>query len=214
MSEDWRVTATLEDDFGHGLAAVLREHVLEDEVGAFVGDRVAVSADNTHLFLYTDTRLAAERARQVVTAVLAEDGKQASYELSRWHPAEEAWENADRPFPTSDAGRELEHEQLESDETASSRASGYAEWEVRLDLPSHEAAVELAKQLEAEGTPTIRRWTYLLAGAADQDDADALAKRLQVEAPAGTQIHVQPGGEMAWEVTPANPFAVFGGLAG
>ena len=73
---------------------------------------------------------------------------------------------------------------------------------MRLDLPSHGAAVELADKLEAEGIPTTRRWKYLLVGAADEDDANDLAKRLETEAPAGTRTLVQPGGEMAWEGAP------------
>ena len=53
----------------------------------------------------------------------------------------------------------------------------------------------------------VRRWRYVLAGAASREDADALAQRLHGE--------VEPGGELVWEVTPANPFAlVLGGLGG
>ncbi len=212
MSDDWRVTATLEDGLGRGLGATLREHVLEDEVGAFVGGRVAVTADNTHVFLYADTRSAAERAQRVVATIFEQDGRRASFALHRWHPIEEEWETADVPLPADAGDRERERERLDAEETAESLASGHAEWEVRLDLPSHDEAVELARRLESEGVPTTRRWTYLLAGAGNRDDAQKLAHRLKAEAPAGTEIHVQPGGEMVWQVTPANPFAVFGGL--
>ena len=132
--------------------------------------------------------------------------------LHRWHPIEEEWEAADVPLPSDAADREHEREHLDAEETAESRASGYAEWEVRLDLPSHDEAVELARLLESEGVPTTRRWTYLLVGAGNREDAQELARRLKAEAPKGTEIHVQPGGEMAWQVMPANPFAVFGGL--
>jgi hypothetical protein len=214
MRDDWRVTATLEHGLGHGLGALLREHVLEDEVGAFVGDRVAVSADATHVFLYAGTRWGAEEAQRAVAAILEQDGRPASFALHRWHPIEEEWEEADAPLPADAEGREQEREHLDAEETAESVASGHAEWEVRLDLPGHDEAVELARRLESEGVPTTRRWTYLLAGAGNRDEAQQLAQRLKAEAPAGTEIHVQPGGEMAWEVTPANPFAVFGGLGG
>ncbi len=228
MSEDWRVTATLDDEFGNGLAGVLREHELEDDARARLGERVAVSADSSHVFLYADTRPAAENAQQVVAAILQVDGRHATFAVHRWHPIEEEWEDADTPLPATRAAKEHERQELDDEETAESQSSGYAEWEVRLDLPAHRDAVELAKRLESEGIPTTRRWKYLLVGAGNPDAAQELATRLQSEAPAGTQIHVQPGGEMAWEVaanSPSallgglgprtiNPFAVFGGLGG
>ena len=43
-----------------------------------------------------------------------------------------------------------------------------------------------------------------IAGTATREDAEALAERLHGE--------VEPGGELVWEVSPGNPFAVFGGL--
>ena len=67
--------------------------------------------------------------------------------------------------------------------------------------------------LEAEGLPVLQRWTYLLVGGANEDEARALAERLQEEAPEGTTVHVEASGEMVAQVKPANPFAVFGGLA-
>ena len=79
---------------------------------------------------------------------------------------------------------------------------GYAEWEVRLDLRDHREAVALAEQLESEGIPVTRRWTYLLVGAASSDDANELADRLRAEGPEGMKVQVQPGGEMVWEAAP------------
>jgi hypothetical protein len=83
---------------------------------------------------------------------------------------------------------------------------------VRVSLPSHEATDELADLLQGEGFPIVRRATFLLVGAANRDEADALAERLRAEAPAGAQVEVEPGGGLVWEVTPQNPFAIFGGL--
>ena len=48
----------------------------------------------------------------------------------------------------------------------------------------------------------------------NQDEATALAERLRGEAPDGSTVEVEPGGAMVWEVSPKNPFAVFGGLGG
>ena len=46
----------------------------------------------------------------------------------------------------------------------------------------------------------------MIAGTADRDQAAELARRVHG--------HVQPGGELVYEVQPSNPFAVFGGLGG
>jgi hypothetical protein len=49
-------------------------------------------------------------------------------------------------------------------------------------------------------------------GAANRDEAAELAERLRAEAPEGARVEVEPSGGAVWEVMPANPFAVFGGL--
>jgi hypothetical protein len=85
---------------------------------------------------------------------------------------------------------------------------------VRVALATREATDALADRLAAEGFPVIRRATFLLVGAANQDDATALAERLRAESPESARVEVEPGGGMVWEVTPQNPFAVFGGLGG
>jgi hypothetical protein len=53
----------------------------------------------------------------------------------------------------------------------------------------------------------VRRWRYVIAGTESRQQAEELAARVQGE--------VEPGGELVWEVAPANPFALFlGGLGG
>ena len=52
----------------------------------------------------------------------------------------------------------------------------------------------------------------MLAGAANEDAANALADRLRAELPPTARIEVEPGGGMVWEVMPQNPFTIFGGL--
>ena len=89
---------------------------------------------------------------------------------------------------------------------AAALARGYAAWEVRVSCRSVGEARELADRLEAEGFGVVRHWRYVLAGVASREEADALAARLHGE--------VEPGGELVWEVTPSNPFAFLGGLAG
>jgi hypothetical protein len=212
VADDWRLTVELADERAAlDLVAWLHEARLEPGELERLGERVIVSRDGARVFLYSDSE---ERARDVERLVLARLGHPAvgRVELARWHPAEQRWEDAAVPLPRSDAEWRTEHDRLQAREAAESRASGEAEWEVRVELPSHDATTDLAERLEAEGVPVVRRWTFLLVGAANEDDAHALAERLEAEAPEGARIEVEPGGRMVWEVAPANPFAVFGGL--
>jgi hypothetical protein len=213
MADDWRVTVELDEaEHGAGLLAGLREVELASEVRERLGDRVAVSADGPTVFLYADTEAAAHEAEQVVRSLLADEGRAARVSLARWHPAEQRWENAAVPLPSSAGEMQNEHERLEAEEAADSRARGAAAWEVRIELDEHGATSELAGQLEAEGIPFVRRWTYVLVGAENEDQARALAERLRAEAPSGARVEVQPGGDLVWRVAPQNPFAIFGGL--
>jgi hypothetical protein len=212
MAEDWRVTVTVSDEEqAERLLDALREHSAEGDVRVRLGDRVAASAAGPQLFLYADTESAARAAQSVVEDLLQED---AAFVLDRWHALEERWEDASVPLPATDADKNVEHERLEQDEAAESAATGVAQWEVRVELRSHADERELADRLQQEGWSVISRWRYLIAGAANQDDALALAKELEETAPAGAEIHVEPGGGLAWQVAPSNPFAIFGGLAG
>ena len=86
---------------------------------------------------------------------------------------------------------------------------------MRIELASHHDARALAERLENEGFHlVVRRWSYLLVGTDNEDDARELAQKLEDELPDGATIHVEPGGGTAWKAVPSNPFAVFGGLAG
>jgi hypothetical protein len=212
MAEDWRVTVTTSDEEQAGsLLDALREHSAEGDVRLRLGDRVAASAAGPQLFLYADTEAAARAAQSVVEDLLRED---AEFALDRWHEVEERWEDAGVPLPATDADKHLEHERLERDEAAESAATGVAQWEVRVELSSHADERELADRLKQEGWSVVSRWRYLIAGAANQDDALALAKELEETGPPGAEVHVEPGGGLAWQVVPSNPFAIFGGLAG
>jgi hypothetical protein len=209
MAEDWRLTVRLEGSSGHTLASTLHELELERQARTQLGGRIAVSADAEHVFLYADTRAAAEQAEGLVSKLLEGEGSSGSFTLERWHPLEEEWEIAELPLPASAQEVARERERLSAKDEADSQASGFAAWEVRLDLPSHRDAVELARRLEAEGLPATRRWRYLLVGAPSREEAQALAARLGDEAPAGTSLQVQPGGEMTWETAPRRPFLLF-----
>jgi hypothetical protein len=213
MADDWRVTVDFDDEgdgaqFAERLAAL----ELEAEERERLGDRVVVSRDGPRVFLYTDADERARAVHQTVSARIESEGLSALTALERWHPVEQAWKDPSVPMPRTEEQLEAEHERLQEREAAESLEKGRSEWEVRVELASHEDTVALAERLESEGIPVVRRYTFLLAGAVNEDGALALAERLEREAPEGARIAVEPGGGLVWEVTPSNPFAVFGGL--
>jgi hypothetical protein len=208
VANDWRVTVTLSDALHVGrVAHSLHEHQVEQDLHSQLGGRVAVSADGPRLFLYAGTENAARAAEQVLGQVLVQHSLSAdSIALERWHPVEEQWEDATVALPRTPQEQQAEHDRLEREETRESQATGNALWEVRVELPSHHEAVELARRLEAEGRQVIRRWTLLVLGASDEDDANALAQAIQAEAPAGVTVRAQ-------EIGPVVPFVLVGPVA-
>ena len=213
MADDWRLTVDFDDE-GDGTQLVewLAAFRLEAEERDRLGDRVVVSRDGPRVFLYADAEEVARESEAVVRRELGSREAPFRLSLARWHPVEQAWKDADVPLPRTEEELEAERARQQEREAAESRESGHAEWEVRIELPTHEQTEALADRLEAEGIPVVRRATFLLVGAANQDDALALAERLRGELPEGARVQVEPGGGMVWEVAPQNPFAVFGGF--
>ena len=215
MSDDWRVTIDFDDEAnGTQLAEWLAAVDLEGEERSTLGARVIVSRDGPRVYLYADSEAPAREVLRTVSARIEHEGQAAVTALERWHPVEQAWKDGSIPLP--DTAEEIadEHARLQEREAAESAKSGAAQWEVRIELTSHEDTEALAERLESEGTPVVRRHTFLLAGAANEDDAQALAERLRGEVPGGAKVEVEPGGGMVWEVAPRNPFTFFGGLGG
>jgi len=195
MSDNWRIRIELPEETNPGtLLDRLGLDLGSDEARRLAkeleGHRLAVSRDDDVIFVYTDLQAAAERARQIVEAELADEGIAAEIQVERWLPDEERWSG------------EPPQETWEEEEVR----RGYAPWEVRVERDSHAEADELADGLEQEGYDVVRRWRYLIVGAASEEEARALARRVHGE--------VEPGGEVVWEVAPQNPFALFGGLGG
>jgi predicted GNAT family acetyltransferase len=213
VPDDWRLTVDLDDE-GDGTQLVewLAALRVERDERARLGDRVIVSRDGSCVFLYADAEETVRQAETVVRTELSGRGLGARLALERWHPAEQEWKDVSVPLPRTDEELAAERARRQEREAEHSRETGHAEWEVRVELPSREETVRLAERLDAEGVPVVRRSTFLLAGAANEDDAIALAERLQPELPVGARVEVEPGGGMVWEVMPENPFAVFGGL--
>jgi len=194
MSDDWRIRIELpEERQAESAVGRLGRDLGTDEAKRLAqeleGRRLAVSRDGNELFVYASTPAEAERARGILEAELADSGIEArTSAVERWLHEEERW-TGEPPQET------WEEEELER---------GYAPWEVRVERDSHAEAGELADELEGEGYDVVRRWRYLIVGTASEEEAKELAKRVHGE--------VEPGGELVWEVTPQNPFAVFGGL--
>jgi hypothetical protein len=192
--DDWRIRIELDEEraggflesLGFGLSSRAKELARELQE-----DRLPVSRDDDTIFVYASSGLQAEQAQKVVEAELAENGiKPLVVRIEHWLADEERWD--DEPKDET-----WEQEVLDR---------GYAPWEVRIELPSHEDADALADRLEKEGQDVVRRWTYVIVGASTREEAEALAR----------QLHgvVEPGGEVVYEAMPRNPFAIFGGMGG
>jgi len=195
MSDDWRIRIELGEAVHAGtLLGRLGLDLGSDEAKQLAkelqGHRLAVSNDEDTVFVYVDAAAQADQARKIVEAELQDEGIEAEAVTEHWLPEEERWSGE----PPSETWEEevIEH--------------GHAPWEVRVELPSHEEADKLADELEGEGFDVARRWRYLIVGTGSEEEARALAKRVHGDA--------EPSGEVVWEVTPQNPFAVFGGLGG
>jgi hypothetical protein len=211
VAEDWRITvAVANEEQARAVLAALHDRDVHLELRDRLGGRVAVSGDGPRVFLYADTRRAADAADRVLRDVLEEVGAGATPHLHRWHPIEERWEEPSVPLPETDAERRAERDRLDAEDEAVSIATGVAQWEVRLELSSHADAERLADELEQDGRSVVRRAEFLIIGANDHDDAEELARTL---AGRGT-VHVEPSTGVAWQLMPRNPFAVFGGLGG
>ena len=194
MKDDWRIRIELpEEQHAETILGRLGLDLGSDEAKRLAeeleGRRLAVSRDGNELFVYASSAAEAEGARGIVEAELADEEIEArTSAVEHWLPKEERW--------TGEPPQET-WEQEEVDR-------GYAPWEVRVERETHAEADKLAAELERDGYDVVRRWRYLIVGAASEQEARDLAQRVHGE--------VEPGGELVWEVTPQNPFAVFGGL--
>jgi hypothetical protein len=191
-SDDWRLRIELAHEHKGGLLGRLglRESEAEELAEELRDLKLAVTEEDGTLHVYAGSSLELERARTALEHELEELGAHAdSITTEHWLADEERWDGAE---PEPDYEEELVSE-------------GFAPWEVRIPAKDHKAAVELADRLEAEGYGVVRRWSFVIAGCADEEQARALAKRLHGE--------VEAGGEMVYESLPGNPFAFFGGLA-
>ncbi len=215
MSDDWRLHVTLRDpDHANALAANLTASEIEHDLSTQLQDRVAISRDGAELFFYAGAREPLDGAKQLIAQVAGERNWQPDFELARWHPTAEEWEDADAPLPSTPDEQAAERAELMEREREQAAAQGHADFEVRVQCRSHADAVHLAERLESEGLPHARRWRYVIVGAADEDSAQSLADRLRGEAPDGAEVTVEGSADAALAGRPPNVFALFGGLGG
>jgi len=214
MNDDWRLQIDFVDE---GPADSLQDRLdakeLEHDLSDAFHDRVIVSRNGTTIFLYAGGREQAEAAQTLVERLTEEDKEEVEIDFTRWHPEAEEWCPADEPLPADTAAKIAEHAARAAHERQESEEDGYPQWEVRIDLPSHGDAKELAERLRAEGIPTVHRWKYVLVGANDEDAANQLAERIRNEAPSGSSVAVEGTWREAYAERPHNPFWFLGGLA-
>jgi hypothetical protein len=215
VDDDWRLQIDLDDaGIGGAISDHLRAAELEHDLDTTFDQRVIVSHEGERIFLYAGDRAQLDRAQAVVQGLLDSKGWDAKFDLRHWHPVAEEWEDPDAAEPVTAAEKEAEHERLmktEDEETAA--RGGVAEFEVRVEFPSHGEAKEFAEKLRGEGFEPVRRWRYLVVGAADEDQANQLADRIRAEAPADSKVTAEGSLAAAWRERPVNPFFFLGGLA-
>jgi hypothetical protein len=189
--EDWRVEVELDDEqHGYSLRERLRSLALDDDVRKRLGGRVIVSRDGSRLFLYAATEEQSREAERVVRELVAADELTAEFSTTRWHPVEQAWEDAAVQLPATSEEIAEERSRLEEAERQEAEREGSWDWHVRVELPTREDAVELAEKLHAEGNPVHRRWRYVTVNAATEESANELATRLGDELPDGSAVSV------------------------
>jgi hypothetical protein len=184
--DDWRLRIEL----GEGRSYPLLErlglvHDEADELARELKDaRLAVTHDSDTVFVYAASSLELEKAKAIVQRELQELNATAQALITEhWLAAEDRWDDQ----PPGDFDEQVVRE-------------GYAPWEVRVTAADHAAAEQLADQLESEGYGVVRRWNYVIAGTATEEEARALAERLHGE--------VEPGSELVWEALQGHPFVV------
>ena len=116
-ADEYRIEVNLEDEaHGHPLTERLSSLDLDDEVAQRLGDRVIVTRDGPHLFVYAQSREAAAEAERVVRDTLIEDGLSGEVKATRWNPTAGRWQDADAPVeegaPESDYAQEAAEEKV------------------------------------------------------------------------------------------------------
>ncbi len=200
MNDDWRLQIELDDA---GVSGQISDHLraaeLEHDLETAFDRRVIVSHEGGTIYLYAGERGQLEKAQRVVQGQLDQKGWDGKFELRHWHEVAEDWEDPDVAESTAET-------------PPSTEPGGVAEFEVRVEFSSHGEAREFAKKLEDEGFEPVRRWKYMVVGAADEDAAKELADRIRAEAPADSKVTAEGSLAAVWRERPPSPFWWLGGL--
>ena len=192
MAEDFRVEVELDDEaHGYPLRERLRALNLDDEARDRLGKSVVVTRDGSRLFAYTATDDQAAEAERVIAQLLSDEDLTAEVRVTRWHPVAEEWRDASLPLPSTAAEEQREYAEREAAETQEARAEGEFDWRVVAELPSRDAAGDLAGRLSDDGLPAKRRWRYVLVGVVTEERAEELADRLRGELGESADVWIQ-----------------------
>ena len=195
MSDNWRIRIEPpEAEHGETLLERLGLDLGSDEAKRLAeelqGHRLAVSRDDDTIFVYTGPSPRPSRRARSSRPSSPRSGVEAEIDVERWLAEEERWSGEPRAGDLGAGGARPRP-----------RAVGGAG-----GAPLARRGRQARRPARERGLRRRRRWRYLIVGAASEEDANALAKRVHGEA--------EPGGQVVWEATPQNPFAVFGGLGG
>ena len=190
--DEWRVEVELPEERHTGaLGDRLQWHDLDDDARERLGGRVIVTKDGPHVFLYATSAEQAREAERVARELLAADGREARLAVTRWHPDAEEWRDASLPLPTTEAERATERAQHVAAEEHEADVEGSYDWEVAIDMPGRGEAIDLQRELEAEGHTVERAWRFLTVGAPTEEVAEALSAELRERVPDGAELWVQ-----------------------
>jgi hypothetical protein len=189
--DEWRVEVALDkDQNGDSLSDRLHELQLDDEARKRLGGSVIVTRDGRFIFIYGWHEESAQEAERVVKDIMDHEKLIGEVRLMRWHPVAEEWKDADDPLPDDEAAHAEEMREAEAEGARETRYGEYP-WEVVIELPHVRDTFKLAERLRGEDLPVKRRFRYLLVGATTEDGAIELGKRLEGEAPEGSQVAVR-----------------------
>jgi hypothetical protein len=206
--DDWRVELDIPEH--HGLLDTVREHRLVREARQRLGDDVVVTMDDDRLYAYAGSEeLAREIERRLSEMAAARKLEGASVTVTRWHHEEQRWEPLSDPLPSTPAQHDAERRARDAQQEAEAKERGYPEWEVRIELADHDAAQEVEKRLRSQGMSVVCRARVVVVGCASEDDARALAQRLQGEVPEAERITAE--GSAAVAMDEINPLSVITG---
>lgn len=192
MQEEWRIKVDFDDpEHGYGLGERLRSLGAEDEARRNLDRDTIVTRDGAVLFIYVGSEEQAERAEAVARELMGDEQLTGTIATERWHEVEGAWKDASEPLPETEEQRSAEAERAKR-RAEREAEEGHPRWDVRVDLPSVGDVGALADKLADEGLHVRRRFRALFVGAATEEQAAELGRRIEAEAPEGTDVHVEP----------------------